>query len=227
MEYSIRLEAKPDYYETEYLMREAFWGIAPVPREDLAQPGRPGCDEHLLTHKMRQDSAFVPALAFVAQAAKPLAAEPAGQDGSRHHISGGLVGGILYMRAVIRAASGAQTETLIFGPLGVRPDLQGTGIGGALVRHSLAEATRLGFGSVFIYGHPDYYPRFGFAPAARFGVTTADGKNFDAFMGLELHPGALDGVKGRFFYPSVYDTLPLDELLAFDRQFPARQNPFV
>ena len=40
-------------------------------------------------------------------------------------------------------------------------------------------------------GHPTYYPRFGFVPAVRFGLTFGEMPPRDAFMAMELVPGAL------------------------------------
>ncbi len=34
--------------------------------------------------------------------------------------------------------------------------------------------------------------------AERYGITTRDGQNFDAFMALELRQGGLSGINGRF-----------------------------
>jgi hypothetical protein len=48
---------------------------------------------------------------------------------------------------------------------------------------------------VLITGSPDYYHRFGFIPASAYGITTLDGKSFDAFMALELC-GAYLGADG-------------------------------
>ncbi len=45
----------------------------------------------------------------------------------------------------------------------------------------------MGCKAVIIYGNPDYYRRFGFKNARLFGITTAKGANFEAFMALELY----------------------------------------
>ena len=52
----------------------------------------------------------------------------------------------------------------------VVPDLQNKRIGSELVWAGLAECRPLGVGAVFVLGHPDYYPRFGFQGAAQFGL---------------------------------------------------------
>ena len=43
----IRLEEEADYRETENLTREAFWNVY-----------CPGCKEHFVLHRYRQDPAF-------------------------------------------------------------------------------------------------------------------------------------------------------------------------
>ena len=61
-------------------------------------------------------------------------------------------------------------EVLALGPIGVLPERQGRGCGGALVRAALEEAARRGERIVMLLGSPAFYPRFGFIPAATFGL---------------------------------------------------------
>lgn len=76
-------------------------------------------------------------------------------------------------------------------PLAVRPDLQRTGQGSALVRAGLESARDFGACGVLVLGHPEYYPRFGFsAEAAR--QVRAPYAGDPAFMALALEPGAFD-----------------------------------
>jgi len=51
---NIRLEEEKDYFEVENLTREAFWNVY-----------RPGCFEHLIVHKIRNDKCFVKDLDYV------------------------------------------------------------------------------------------------------------------------------------------------------------------
>ena len=55
---------------------------------------------------------------------------------------------------------------LLLGPLAVLPDYKGQGFGRDLVSHSLSVAQKLAYDFILISGEPDYYPRFGFQPAA-------------------------------------------------------------
>ena len=111
---------------------------------------------------------------------------------------------------------------LTFGPLSVLPTRQGTGVGSALMRCTLAEAARLGHRAVVVYGHPDYYPRFGFVRGAEVGITAPGGATFDALMALALVDGGLDGVRGEFHEDPVFRLDP-DEVDAFDHTFPEKE----
>lgn len=194
MKYQIRLETAKDHRTVEHLTREAFWDVY-----------HPGCSEHLILHRMREVPAFVPELDFVAVM---------GEE---------IVGHIAYTKGAVVSPTGERTEALIFGPLSVRPDQQGRGVGSLLVRHSLKRAAGLGYKGVFIFGNPGYYGRFGFQNAERFGVTTREGENFDAFMGLELFPGGLKGVAGKFYEDPVF-TVSEEDVAAFDRGFPFKEK---
>jgi putative acetyltransferase len=53
------------------------------------------------------------------------------------------------------------------GPVSVRPDWQGQGIGGGLIREALNRARKLGAKGCVVLGEPDYYGRFGFVADTR------------------------------------------------------------
>lgn len=190
----IRPEGKKDYEAVEHLTREAFWNLF-----------KPGCDEHLLAHKLRQVPAFLPELDYVAER------------------NGEVVGNIMYSRAKIFGEGGEIHEVLTFGPLSVLPSLQRAGIGSALIRHTQRLAEKLGFGAIVIFGHPAFYHKFGFTNAEMFRITTSDGKNFEAFMAMELREGALRGIPGRFCEDPVFHIEP-EELEVFERKFPHKEK---
>lgn len=62
------------------------------------------------------------------------------------------------------------------GPVSVRPDLHGRGIGSALVREGLARLKRAGAAGCVLVGDRAYYRRFGFEndPALRFADVPAE-----------------------------------------------------
>lgn len=76
-------------------------------------------------------------------------------------------------------------------PMAVRPDLQRSGLGSALVRAGLESARDFGAHGVIVLGHPAYYPRFGFSAqaAARIAAPYAGSPSF---MALALEDGAFD-----------------------------------
>ena len=96
----IRLEEPRDYQLTEELTRDAFWNKY-----------HPGCSEHYVLHQFRDRSEFVPELDYVT--------EDAGQ----------ILAHIMYARAEIQLDTGGVLPLVVFGPVSVRPDRQGEGIG--------------------------------------------------------------------------------------------------
>lgn len=78
---------------------------------------------------------------------------------------GVLVGHVQLSRAWI-----GELPVLALGPIGVRPERQGQGIGSDLMRAALDRARELGEPAVILLGEPAWYPRFGFGSAAAFGL---------------------------------------------------------
>ena len=103
---------------------------------------------------------------------------------------GEVVGHVLLTPVTVEGES-ADPPLLGLGPLAVLPDLQRQGIGAELMRAALEVAGRLGSGGVVLLGHPEYYPRFGFQPASRWGLRCEYPVPDEVFMALELRPGGL------------------------------------
>jgi predicted N-acetyltransferase YhbS len=192
MEIEIGPERLADNRETEELTRDAFWDVY-----------KPGCDEHLVLHKLRNSPALVAELDLVARE------------------GGSIVGTAVCSRAKIVGNDARESIVLSLGPISVAPREQGKGIGGRLIRESLAKAVELEYRGVFLFGNPGYYARFGFVPTRAFGVTPSTGENFDAFMGLALSAGGLVGITGKFIYDSAFE-VDAKELEDFERGFPPR-----
>jgi len=62
-----------------------------------------------------------------------------------------------------------------------------------------------GLSGDFIYGDPRYYCRFGFRCAEKYDIKTADGKFAYALLALELQPGALNNMPGRFIESATFE----------------------
>ena len=90
------------------------------------------------------------------------------------------------------------------GPMAVLPERQRQGIGSALVHAGCAQCREAGAVAVVVLGHPQFYPRFGFVPARRFGIDCEYEVPDEAFMLLELVPGALSGRSGRVRYHPAF-----------------------
>lgn len=194
MDISIRQETKDDYRIVENLIREAFWNVY-----------KPGCDEHLIVHKIRKTNAFIKELDYVAC------------DGYK------IVGNIVYSKAKIIDENNKIFEILCMGPLGVLPSYQRKGIGTLLMKHSIESARALGFNGIVIFGNPKFYNRFGFENAKKYNIKTSWGANFDAFMALELYPKSLSDMSGNFFEDPAFETNK-EELEIFEGEFPHKKN---
>ena len=146
-------------------------GVRDVLVEAFGQP-----NEADLVAARRKGSAFFPELSLVAEA------------------GAAVVGHILFTRLHVRGAE--PKPGLALAPMGVRKSFQRLGIGGELVRAGLGAARQRREPFVVVLGHPDYYPRFGFERASRWGIKAAFEVPDEALMAIELQPGGLAGVSG-------------------------------
>jgi putative acetyltransferase len=104
---------------------------------------------------------------------------------------GRIVGHIMFSPLGLEPAA---IRALGLGPVAVHPDVQNKGIGGDLIRAGIAEVRRLGWDAIFLLGHVDYYPRFGFQHAAGMRVTAEPGVNMAHFFFMEMWEGAVGSV---------------------------------
>ena len=116
-----------------------------------------------------------------------------------------VVGHIMFSPVVLPGDPGLRMKGLA--PMAVAPQHQRQGIGSALVRAGLERCKMLGFGAVVVLGHPEYYPRFGFAPASRFGISCEYEAPDEAFMLIELETGYLRGASGKVQYHTAFGKL--------------------
>jgi putative acetyltransferase len=112
-----------------------------------------------------------------------------------------IAGHILFSRMSIETPAEV-VPAVALAPVAVLPQRQRQGIGGALIRYGLDALRVRGERMVIVVGHPGYYPRFGFSTERARSVESPF--PLDAFMVLELVPGALDGIRGRVRYPRAF-----------------------
>ncbi len=112
--------------------------------------------------------------------------------------TGEVVGHVLGTRADVDAV-----PVLALGPLAVRPDRQGRGIGTALVHALLGAADVLDEPLVALLGDPRYYGRFGFRLAAEYGITPPVDEWVPHFQVRPL-TRYRPGIRGRFAYAAPF-----------------------
>ena len=112
---------------------------------------------------------------------------------------------------------------LTFGPVSVLPQYQNRGIGTALIEHTQKLAAGLGYRAIIIYGDPEYYRRFGFKASKEFRITNGEGKYPAALLALELYPGALADIQGKFDEGKAYHIDP-QELEEFEKGFVKKEK---
>jgi putative acetyltransferase len=155
------------------------------------RPERPGdADEIRALHA----AAFgQPDEASLVDALRPLANPYIGLVAER----GGRVAGHIVFTPVTIGDSGI--AALGLGPMAVLPGLQRAGLGSAC-----AAAQRF---VVVVLGHPEYYPRFGFEPAASRGLHYRSPELDPAFFVTELRRAALGGARGFVRYLPPFEAL--------------------
>ena len=145
-------------------------------------------NEGLLVEGLRRNPRFVPQLSLVAT-----------YDGT-------VVGHILFFPIRI-VCEDSYAISLSLSPIAVLPEYQGKGIGGRLIEEGVAVAKTMGYESIIVVGHPEYYPRFGFLPAGKWGVTPPYKEVPDeAFMAIELIEDGLEGKAGVAEFPQEYES---------------------
>ena len=116
---------------------------------------------------------------------------------------GQVVGHVLFSDLPI-LTDGGTVASLSLAPMAVLPECQKRGIGSALVREGLEVCQGEGHRIVVVLGHPDFYPRFGFSARLAEPLSSPFGGR-EAWMALELVPGALGGVTGWVRYPPPFE----------------------
>ncbi|MEJ2862708.1 GNAT family N-acetyltransferase [Actinomycetospora flava] len=134
-----------------------------------------------LLDRLREDVGWIPRLSLVAE-----------QEGE-------VVGHVVATRG--RAG---ERPALGIGPVAVRPDRQGRGIGTALMYTLLGAAEACDEELAVLLGEPAFYGRFGFGPGADHGVTAPEpawGPHF------QVRAFTRDAPRGTFRYAAPFEEL--------------------
>ena len=106
-----------------------------------------------------------------------------------------VVGHILFSPAVIEGPKGT-VHGMALAPMAVLPEYQRQGIGSRLVNAGIQKLKKEECPFIIVLGHAEYYPRFGFEPASRFGIQSQWEVPDDAFMILVLNEPEMDRISG-------------------------------
>ena len=196
----IRRETPNDHRPVENLIRESFWNVY-----------RPGCLEHFVIHRLRDDPAFVPELDLVMEG------------------DGRIIGQNMFMRAEIRADGGGEIPIMTMGPICIAPPYKRQGYGKLLLDESLTRAAALGCGALCFEGNIEFYGKSGFTFASEFGIRyhgLPEGADASFFLCRELIPGYLQGVTGEYAPPEGYFCAEREpeEFARFDALFPPKEK---
>ena len=194
---TIRNEKKEDHRKVENLIRESFWNVY-----------RPGCLEHFVIHKLRDDDAFIPELDFVME------------------LDGKLIGQNMFMKANIKADDGRDIPIMTMGPICIAHQLKRKGFGKILLDYSLERAKNFGCKAVCFEGNIDFYGKSGFTFASNFGIRyhgLPEGEDASFFLCKELEEGYLDGITGEYATPKGY-YVDENEAEEFDKNFPPKEK---
>ncbi|KQL52253.1 hypothetical protein AN964_00985 [Heyndrickxia shackletonii] len=146
-------------------------------------------NEANLVQAIRKSELFIPELSLVAV-----------KDGD-------VIGHILFSKIFIETNEG-EIPTIGLAPMSVKPEYQGIGIGSELVKAGLRACGELGYSHIFVLGHPDFYPKFGFVPSqTSFGIECPYNVEDPNFMAIELKEDSLQGIKGKVKYPPTFETV--------------------
>lgn len=116
-------------------------------------------------------------------------------------VDGLVVGHILFSDML-----GAEQRLVGLAPMSVLPDYQRQGVGERLIAEAIGYLREQGYNGIVVLGHPKYYARFGFRPAATFGISTQFEVPEAYLMALDVAGTGIKQCLAR--YQPEFDTLP-------------------
>ncbi|HRP89916.1 MAG TPA: N-acetyltransferase [Edaphocola sp.] len=174
MKIKIRQETTADYPIVFNLIEKAFFN------EILSDK-----KEQFLVERLRKSEGFIPELSLVAE------------------VNHQIVGYILLTEINIETRK-ESVIALALAPVAVLPDFQKKGIGRQLIEAAHHIAKKLGYQSIILLGHENYYPKFGYQPLHQFNISLPFDAPKENCMALELVPEALKNKEGKVIYPKEF-----------------------
>lgn len=190
----LRLETESDYSKVEELTREAFWNLY-----------APGCDEHYVSHMLRDHEDFIKELDFVAE------------------VDGKIIGSVMYSRSLLISDDLENVPIVSFGPICIHPEYQRKGIGTALIEKTKSLVEMMNIPAIVIYGDPHNYCKHGFKNGIDYKVSNMDGEFPLGLLVLELKPGFFGKKKWKAKQSDVFQ-FSQEEALEFDKKFKAKEK---
>jgi predicted N-acetyltransferase YhbS len=174
MNINLRQEKPADYPAVFELIEEAFRNLEISNHQ-----------EQFFVERLRKSDAFIPELSLVAL------------------LDNKIVGHIVLSKINIKNDE-KEFQTLMLAPVSVLPEFQHRGIGSQLINEAHKKAIELGFTSVILVGHEDYYPRFGYKKAVHFGIKQPFDVPEENNLAVELIENGLTGISGIVEYPKYF-----------------------
>lgn len=170
----LRQETEQDYNEVFNLIEQAFNGL------ELSDH-----KEQFLVKRLRNSNAFVPELSLVA-------------------VCNNIIVGHILLTKIKIINKQNEFQSLALAPVSVLPKYQKQGIGAMLIKEAHKIAKELGFKSVILLGHADYYPKFGYKKASEYQIKLPFEAPNEYCMALELIEHGLKNTHGMVKYPKEF-----------------------
>jgi len=170
MKTTIRQEKQSDFQDVFSVIEKAF-------KDDPLSDD----SEQFLVERLRKSTAFIPELSLIAE------------------LNNKIIGHILLTRIQIKNDK-IINDSLALAPVSVNLRWQNQGVGSKLIIRAHEIAKGLGYQSIVLLGHENYYPKFGYERASKFGITLPFEVPDENCMAIELEKGGLEGVSGMVEY---------------------------
>jgi putative acetyltransferase len=116
-----------------------------------------------------------------------------------------IVGHILFSPVKLNSKNSV-VNGMGLAPMAVISKKQRQGIGSTLVKKGLSIIQERGYPFVVVLGHTEYYPRFGFERASKYGIRCQwDGVPDEAFMVKVLDTNEMANVDGTAYYRNEFN----------------------